>query len=33
MNKVENIVENILYMKITCETDSESYNSFTRLKI
>ena len=33
MNKVENIVENILYMKITWETDSESYNSFTRLKI
>ena len=31
MNKVENIVEDILYMKMTCDTDSETFVTVLRV--
>ena len=31
MNKVENIVEDILYMKMTCNTDSETFVTVLRV--
>ena len=31
MNKVENIVEDILYMKMICDTDSETFITVLRV--